>query len=132
MGLRRKPQVLSRAHYHLELLAWIHDHHIPSGNTMIQDHPPRMPNSGEIVLFVRPPYFRDEDPLRKLSLLLQLKLSGTIPRFTDSVMLPDYTHVSNVIMPQHQCELLWIVANISARQSLQSSGVIWAVEKYNV
>jgi len=49
------------------------------------------------------------------------------PRFADSVMLPDHPQVSNVTTPQHQCELLWIVTDISIWHSQQSSGTIWAV-----
>ena len=51
------------------------------------------------------------------------------PRFTDSVMLPDRPHIPNDITPQHQCGLLWIVADIFAWQSLQLRGMIWAAEK---
>jgi len=47
--------------------------------------------------------------------------------FTDSVMLLDHLHVQNVTTPQLRGMLLWIVMDISALQSQQSSGVIWAV-----
>ena len=44
-------------------------------------------------------------------------------------MLPDHPHVQNVTTPLHQCRLLWIVANIFAWLSRQSSGTIWEVTR---
>ena len=51
------------------------------------------------------------------------------PLFTDPAMPLDHPHVLNVITPLYQCELLCIVANISAWRSQQSSDAIWAVTK---
>ena len=51
------------------------------------------------------------------------------PWLMDSVMLPGHPHVRNITTLLLQCGLLWIVADISAWQSQQSSDVILTVTR---
>ena len=77
------------------------------------------------LLLVQRPFLEpcsDTKTLRSLLLPLYLQLDSTIPRFMDPPMPPDHRHILNIVTPLYQCSLLWIMADISAWRSQQSSG----------
>ena len=67
--------------------------------------------------------------LRSLLLLCYLQLNSTIPVIHKFSYAPDHSHILNVVTPLNLYGLLWIVVNISAWRSKQSSGVIWALQR---
>jgi len=97
----------------------------PSPTTSIRDH--SIFNLSETIPLVGCPDPHSKAPSRRLPPLRWIQLSGRIPRFKESVMLSDYSHVLNISTPLFQWGQLLVVMDISTCQFQQSSDVLWAV-----
>ena len=68
----------------------------PSVTTLIRDHPPRMLNSSKVVSLVGPPTSVTKTLREDCLSCAGYSRATWFPQFTDSVMLPDYSHVPNI------------------------------------